>query len=111
MIVDLAALEAIRCPCGWAKRAFADVPDAPASLHLVDIEHDAKTHFHTLHAEIYYILDCPADAALELDGQHVPVSPGQAILIRPQVRHRAATPMRILNIVIPPFDPADEWFD
>jgi quercetin dioxygenase-like cupin family protein len=111
MIVDLAALEAIRCPCGWAKRAFGEVPDAPASLHLVEIQDDARTHYHTSHTEIYYILECPADAALELDGQCHPVTPGQAILIRPGVRHRAASPMRILNIVIPPFDPADEWFD
>jgi hypothetical protein len=31
------------------------------------------------------------------------------------VRHRAVVEagarMKILNIVIPPFDPADEWFD
>lgn len=111
MIVDLASLEAVRCPCGWARRAFGDVPDAPASLHLVHIEHDARTHYHRSHTEIYYILDCSVDAALEIDGVRTPVAPGQAILIRPGVRHRATTPMQILNIVIPPFDPDDEWFD
>jgi hypothetical protein len=26
-------------------------------------------------------------------------------------RHPAAGRMTILNIVVPPFDPADEWFD
>jgi quercetin dioxygenase-like cupin family protein len=111
VIVDLAALEAVRCPCGWAKRAFADVPDAPASVHLVQIEPEARTHYHRLHTEIYYVLEAPADAALELDGVLTPVAAGQAILLRPGVRHRATTPMRILNIVIPPFDPEDEWFD
>ena len=29
----------------------------------------------------------------------------------PGVRHRAVGRMTILNVVVPPFDPADEWFD
>jgi hypothetical protein len=36
------------------------------------------------------------------------------VLIRPGTRHRAlmgVNPMKILNIVIPRFDPDDEWFD
>jgi hypothetical protein len=35
-------------------------------------------------------------------------------MIRPGTRHRAVvgkTPMKILNIVVPPFDADDEWFD
>jgi quercetin dioxygenase-like cupin family protein len=110
-LADLAALTPIRCPCGWARRAFADLPDAPASLHLVEIEDDARSHYHREHTEIYYILACGPEAALELDGQLVPVQTGQAVLIPPGVRHRAATRMTILNVVVPPFDPADEWFD
>ncbi|MGL4550985.1 MAG: cupin domain-containing protein [Gemmataceae bacterium] len=111
VLADLAALAPVRCPCGWARRAFGDVPDAPATLHVVDIEHDARTHYHRDHTEIYYVLSCGPDAALELDGERVPVSAGQAVLIPPGVRHRAATPMKILNVVVPPFDPADEHFD
>jgi len=34
-----------------------------------------------------------------------------AVLIRPGTRHRAVGRMKILNVVIPPFDKADEWFD
>jgi mannose-6-phosphate isomerase-like protein (cupin superfamily) len=63
------------------------------------------------HTEIYYVLDCADDAAIELDGERVAVTPGTAVMIRPGVRHRAAGKMRILNVVVPPFDPADEWFD
>jgi len=33
------------------------------------------------------------------------------ILIPPGVRHRAIGQMKIINIVIPKFDPADEHFD
>ena len=110
-VVELAALAALRCPCGWARRAFGDVPDAPASIHLVEIEQDARTHHHRAHTEIYYILECAEGATIELDGKEEPVRPGHAVLIPPGVRHRAVGRMRILNVVVPPFDPADEWFD
>ena len=52
-----------------------------------------------------------AGAAVELDGERMAVGPGGAVLIPPGVRHRAAGRMTILNVVVPPFDPADEWFD
>ena len=51
-VVDLAAPGPVRCPCGRARRAFADVPDAPASVHRVEIEADARAHDHRDHAEI-----------------------------------------------------------
>lgn len=110
-VADLASLPAIRCPCGWARRAFADTPGAPASVHRVEIELDARTHYHKHQTETYYILDCEESAAIELDGERVAVKPGVAVLIPPGVRHRAIGRMTILNIVVPPFDPADEWFD
>jgi len=111
VVVDLTTLEPVRCPCGWARRAFADVPDAPASVHRVEIEADARAHYHRDHTEIYYVLECAAGAAVELDGTRVAVGPGFAVMIRPGVRHRAVGRMTILNVVVPPFDPADEWFD
>src|SRR4051812_6715801 len=110
-VADLTSLAPVRCPCGWARRAFAELPEAPASMHQVDIEEDARVHYHREHTEIYYILECGAEAALELDGARVGVRPGQAVMIPPGVRHRAVGRMRILNVVVPPFDPADEWFD
>jgi mannose-6-phosphate isomerase-like protein (cupin superfamily) len=110
-VADLAAIEPVRCPCGWARRAFGDLPDAPASLHRVEIEIDARTHYHRDHTEIYYVLECEPGAAVELDGESVAVRPGVAVLIPPGVRHRAVGRMTILNVVTPPFDPDDEWFD
>jgi quercetin dioxygenase-like cupin family protein len=111
VVVDLGALDPVRCPCGWARRAFADVPGAPATVHRVEIEADARAHYHRDHTEIYYVLECAAEAAVELDGDPVAVGPGVAVLIPPGVRHRAVGRMAILNVVVPPFDPADEWFD
>jgi mannose-6-phosphate isomerase-like protein (cupin superfamily) len=77
----------------------------------VDIEADARAHYHREHTEIYYILECGVGAAVELDGRRVAVHPGSAVLIPPGVRHRAVGKMVLLNVVVPPFDPADEWFD
>ena len=48
---------------------------------------------------------------MELDGEAVPVRPGVCVLITPGVRHRAVGPMKVLIVVLPKFDPADEWFD
>ena len=80
VVVDLAALDPVRRPCGWARRAFADVPDAPASVHRVEIEADARAHYHRDHTEIDYVLECAAGAAVELDGERVAVGPGSAVL-------------------------------
>jgi mannose-6-phosphate isomerase-like protein (cupin superfamily) len=110
-VADLGTIDPVRCPCGWARRAFGDVAGAPASVHRVEIETDARAHFHRDHTEIYYVLECGAGAAVELDGRAVAVRPGTAVLIPPGVRHQAVGRMTILNVVVPPFDPADEWFD
>src|SRR3954462_5257941 len=101
----------MRRPCDRARRAFEAGPDAPASVHRVEIEADARAHYHRDHAEIYSVLECAAEAAVELDGEPVAVGPGGAVLIPPGVRHRAMGRMTILNLVVPRFDPADEWFD
>ena len=48
---------------------------------------------------------------MELDDEIIPVHPGVAIVIPPGVRHRALGTMKVLIVVLPEFDPADEWFD
>ncbi|MCP5111855.1 MAG: cupin, partial [bacterium] len=45
------------------------------------------------------------------DGNLVPVKPGMSILIPPGTRHRAVGKMKVLILVLPKFDPADEWLD
>ena len=108
-LAQLDQLPPVACPCGQARRAFRDVADAPASVHLTDIHADARTHYHRRMTEIYVVLEGEGD--LELDGRRVPVKPFSAVLIKPGCRHRALGRLRILNIPIPAFDPADEWFD
>lgn len=80
-----------------------------ASVHQVEIEADARTHYHKKTTEIYVILEGTGE--MELDGEKVPVRPMTSIMIKPGCRHRAIGRLKILNIAIPKFEPADEWFD
>lgn len=102
-------IESVRCPCGWAKRAFALPENSTATVHVVDIQADSQVHYHKKLTEIYVILD--GEGQMELDGERVPVGPMTSVFIKPGCRHRAIGKMRILNVVIPPFDAEDEWFD
>jgi mannose-6-phosphate isomerase-like protein (cupin superfamily) len=108
-VADLAAIAPVACPCGWSRRAFLDVPEGLASLHRVDISVDAQTHFHKRLTEIYYVLECEPAAAMELDGERVPVHAGMSLYIPPYTRHRAVGKMKVLVVALPQFDPADEW--
>lgn len=108
-VTHLDDIPPVPCPCGLTRRAFA-TPDNPvATLHLVDIQTDARTHYHKKLTEIYLVLE--GEGHMELDGELHPVKPLSSILIKPGCRHRALGPLRIVNIPIPAFDPDDEWFD
>jgi mannose-6-phosphate isomerase-like protein (cupin superfamily) len=110
-IVDFAEIPGVACPCGTARRAFADVPEFPATVHVTSISVDAQLHYHKRLTETYYVLECGADARMQLDNEIVPVKPGACIMIPPGVRHRAIGEMKVLIIALPKFDPDDEWFD
>ncbi len=108
-IVHLNDIEPVSCPCGSARRAFVDSDNQVASLHLVDIKKDAKTHYHKKLTEIYLVLE--GEGHIELDGELHPVKPMSALLIKPGCRHRAIGDLKIVNVPVPTFDPDDEWFD
>jgi mannose-6-phosphate isomerase-like protein (cupin superfamily) len=110
-IVDFAGIPGVPCPCGTARRAFADVPEFPATVHVTAISVDAQLHYHKRLTETYYVLECGTGARMQLDSEIVPVKPGTCIMIPPGVRHRAIGEMKVLIIALPKFDPTDEWFD
>jgi mannose-6-phosphate isomerase-like protein (cupin superfamily) len=110
-IADFAEIAGVSCPCGTARRAFADVPDFPATVHVTQIAVDARLHYHKRLTETYYFLECGPDARMQLDDDVVDVHPGMCIMIRPGVRHRAIGKMKVLIVVLPKFDADDEWFD
>ncbi|MEO8427572.1 MAG: cupin domain-containing protein [Verrucomicrobiota bacterium] len=109
MIAQLDETPAVRCPCGFARRAFASPDNSVATLHLVDIQEDSQTHYHKQMTELYLVLE--GEGEMELDGKLFPLKPMTAVLIKPGCRHRAIGKLKIVNIPIPAFDSADEWFD
>ncbi len=111
VIAQLDALPPVDCPCGTARRAFAERPELPATVHLTHITRDARTHYHRNQTEVYVILQCGPDAAIELDGVLHRVSPLSAVLIPPGIRHRGVGEMTVLIYCTPKFDAADEFFD
>ena len=109
MIAQLDEIPSQPCPCGQTRRAFVSPDNPVATIHMVDIDRDARTHYHKRLTEIYLVVE--GTGQIELDGECYPVKPMTAILIKPGCRHRAIGNLRIVNIPVPAFDASDEWFD
>jgi len=109
MITHMDDINPVRCPCGYARRAFGTPDNDIATLHIVDVEEDSRPHYHKKMTEIYLFLE--GEGYIELDGEQVPVKPLTAVFIKPGCHHRAVGPLRFANVPIPAFDPQDEWFD
>src|SRR6266704_1342111 len=88
---------------------FAGSKENAASVHLVDIQQDARAHYHKRMTEIYLILE--GEGQVELDGELIPVRPMTAIYIKPGCRHRAIGKLKIVNLRMPAIDEAEERFD
>ena len=109
LLADLDAIPPQRCPCGFTRRAFATPENSLSTLHIVDIQEDSRTHYHKKMTEIYLVLE--GEGHIELDGELIPIKPMTSIMIQPGCRHRAIGKLKIVNVAIPAFDEADEWFD
>lgn len=109
LVTQLDAVPAVPCPCGTSRRGFAVPENTVATIHLVDISIDARAHYHKKMTEIYLVLE--GEGFMELDGERIPVKPMTSVFIKPGCRHRLVGRYRIVNVPIPAFDPADEWFD
>lgn len=107
-VADFASLPGVRCPCGIARRAFGDVPEFPATVHLTEIAADSQLHYHQTLTETYLVLECDSQAQMQLDDERIALHPGMCVLIPPGVRHRAIGTMKVVIFVLPKFDPHDE---
>jgi hypothetical protein len=56
-VAQLDELDAVQCPCGTTQRAFIGPDNPVATMHLVDISEDSRTHYHKKLTEIYLILE------------------------------------------------------
>ncbi len=94
------------CPCGQSFRIITGEDKGSASFHVVEIDGTAQKHYHEHHTEYYYCLE--GSGQIELDDQLVPFEPGTCVMIPPGTRHAARGKLKIINVVIPPFDAKDE---
>jgi len=108
-IAQLETIPSVPCPCGTSRRAFGTPNQPDFSVHLVDISTDARVHYHKNLTETYVVLE--GEGWIEVDRVRVPVRPLTAITILPGCRHRAIGKLKLLNFVVPAFDPEDEHFD
>jgi mannose-6-phosphate isomerase-like protein (cupin superfamily) len=96
----------VDCPCGEATRIITAADNDKLSVHRVRIEGEAKLHYHEQLTECYVVLE--GEGAVELNDVRHDVAPGDVIYIPPGTRHAMRGRFTILNIVVPPFDEADE---
>ena len=112
-VVDFAEIPGVPCPCGTARRAFADAPEIPATVHVTEISEDAALHYHKRLTETYFFLECQPSARMQLDSDILPVKPGMCILIPvpggPASGDRQD--VKVLIVATPKFDPSDEWLE
>ena len=106
-IAQLDEIPAVPCPCGQARRAFHAPDNQLATVHLTDISKDSRAHYHKRMTEIYIVLE--GEGFLEADGVSYPLKPLTAVMIPPGCIHRAVGNLRLINVPMPPFDPADEF--
>ncbi len=97
----------VDCPCGRAFRIITGEDNEHLSIHVVDISKDSKPHYHKRQTEYYLVLE--GEGTLEIDGEAVPLRRGTAVMIPPGAVHRAVGKLRIVNVVVPPFSPEDEF--
>ena len=97
----------VPCPCGQSIRAITGRDNELASIHVVTISKDSKLHYHKKLTEFYYVLE--GEGELQLNDDVVKLEPHTLVMIKPLTKHVARGNLRILNIVIPPFDEEDEF--
>ena len=95
------------CPCGQSRRAITGHDNDAASVHVVTIARDSKRHYHKRLTEFYYVLE--GRGQMLLDDDVVDIEPGMVVMIPPGTVHVARGQLKIVNMVVPPFDPDDEF--
>jgi mannose-6-phosphate isomerase-like protein (cupin superfamily) len=68
-----------------------------------------KPHFHKKLTEVYYIVSCEPGAAIILDGDRIELREEMAIYIPPGTIHHLEGKAKVFIVVLPKFDPTDEF--
>ncbi len=96
-----------RSTCGFRRRLFKKDDAVPVSITHLSV-HDAREHWHEHTHEYYYVIQGAGE--LVIDGEAVPVQPGDCIWIQPGARHYAQGELESLIVASPAYDMADTYF-
>ena len=100
---------------GSTIRSILDKTNAPVQNQslaeaVVPVGQPTERHYHKLSEEFYFILE--GQGTMEIDGEQLPVGPGDAILIPAGTWHQitAAQTLRFLCCCTPPYSHEDTYF-
>ncbi len=97
-----------RSVCGFRKNILTPADGTHVSISHLRIN-ESREHYHKVQEEVYYVLK--GEGALVLDGERVRIGEGDAVVIRPEVRHHSEGDIEVLIICCPPFEDGDCYFD
>ena len=94
------------CPCGESFRIITREDTREVGFHITRIT-DSKRHYHKKTTEVYHILR--GYGVLEIGSDRIDLRPGLTILIEKGTPHRGWGDFETIVVVVPAFDPADEY--
>ena len=108
MIRSLADTSEERGVCGWRKTLVTheDTPVANVSHLRID---NSRKHYHREMTEFYYVLS--GGGTITLDGETLPISAGEIVVIKPGVWHTSDGEMDVLIVGVPAGEKTDVWFE
>lgn len=100
--------EEFRSVCGFRRNILTPADETRISISHLRIN-DSRNHYHKVLEEVYYVLK--GEGSMSLDGEKIPLRPGDAVVVRPGVRHHAEGDIEVLIICCPPFEDGDCFYD
>jgi mannose-6-phosphate isomerase-like protein (cupin superfamily) len=109
-VTSLAAAEPFTTKDGSTIRELHHTAEQSLAEASVPAGTRTERHYHALAEELYFVLE--GEGSLEIDGETVVVSPGDAALIPPGAWHEitARTDLRFLCCCSPPYSHDDTYF-
>ncbi|MCG3196880.1 MAG: cupin domain-containing protein [Candidatus Omnitrophica bacterium] len=100
--------EEFRSVCGFRRNVLTALDETRMSISHLRI-HESREHYHKVLEEVYFVLK--GEGAIWLDGERLPLSEGDAVVVRPGVRHHSEGEIEVLIICSPPYEDSDVYFD
>ena len=97
-----------RSVCGFRKNVLTPADQTRVSISHLRIN-ESREHYHKVLEEVYFVLK--GEGVMVLNGERFPIAEGDAVVVRPGVRHHSEGEIEVLIICCPPFEDGDCYFD